>query len=89
MRISCLVDRVSRMTTVVVLLCLRMPLYIILLPVSMHHLEHNPWYMRPALNVITTLIMDEMVMIIFAVSNIPTKLNISHMLHYGTLWRTL
>ncbi|BFZ09609.1 hypothetical protein BsWGS_12648 [Bradybaena similaris] len=97
MRFSCLVDRLagrlalrmSRKTTVVLLLCLFMSLYAMLSLVSKHFLQHDPWYKHPAPCVTPKYIMDEMVMMTFAVSNILTKLNISHALCYGTLWGAL
>lgn len=88
--VSCLVDRVAgRLAVMVVLLCLLMPLYVMLFLVSKHYLEHDAWYKHPDPSVRPLLIMDEMVVLMFVVSNMLTKLNISHALCYGTLWGAL
>ncbi|CAG5119040.1 unnamed protein product [Candidula unifasciata] len=97
MRISCLVERMasrlalrmSRKVVMVLLLCFLMSLYAMFSMINNHYQSHNHWYKRPAPCVTPKSVMDEMVVLTSAVSNVLNRLNVSHALCYGTLWGAL
>uniref|UniRef100_A0A0B6Y8J1 LicD/FKTN/FKRP nucleotidyltransferase domain-containing protein n=1 Tax=Arion vulgaris TaxID=1028688 RepID=A0A0B6Y8J1_9EUPU len=81
--------RISWRAVIVTFLCFVIFLYMMFTMVNDRYIHHLTWYEQPAPCVTPKFIMDRMIELTFAVSNLLTKLNISHVICYGTLWGAL
>lgn len=80
---------VSWKSVLVTFFCFVIFLYVMFTLINDRYIHHLAWYEQPAPCVTPQYIMDGMIQLSFLVSDILTKLNISHVLCYGTLWGAL
>ncbi|CAG5126311.1 unnamed protein product [Candidula unifasciata] len=82
-------SRVSWKSVTATFFCFVLSLYLLFALINDRYIHHHAWYERPAPCVTPQIIMDGMVELTFSVTRLLSKLNISHVICYGTLWGAL